>query len=76
VGVPEPPELSEPPEVDGSVVLVATVGLSSPPPIIIAATLDEPHTTKRPTPAAIAAIVFYYYTVGFFTDMIGVSTYQ
>jgi hypothetical protein len=59
---------------------VATTGSSfSLPPIIIAAALEEPHTTKRPTPAAIIGIdIFVFITIlwDFFTDMIGVSTYQ
>jgi hypothetical protein len=57
----------------------AAAGVSSPPPIIIIAELDEQHTIKRPTPANIGmAAIFVFITIlwDFFTDMIGVSTYQ
>jgi hypothetical protein len=51
---------------------------SSPPPIIIIAELEEQHTII-PTAAAIIGIdIFVFITIlwDFFTDMIGVSTYQ
>jgi hypothetical protein len=51
----------------------------SSPPIIIIAELEEQHTIIRPAAAAIIGIdisVFITILWVFFTDMIGVSTYQ
>jgi hypothetical protein len=42
------------------------------------AELEEQHTIIRPTPANIGIDIFVFITIlwDFFTDMIGVSTYQ